>query len=399
MLIGLLVVVSIVGAAGSGILFLNNQNLNSQLQETTDEYEELDNSHNDLLDQYTELNQTYTDLILEYESLNTTYYILTGEHYSLNSTYYELINQHDILNQSYSTLSGEYQSLNNSYYDLQDDYQLLSDSYTLLTTWMKQQILPVQYCLFAEAVRRYYAPLYLSGESEKEQFMGAAEFARDIVLHDSLQYNAFVDVSNALSDALIEPSDNMAYSILYDIFDSWLPNWGTSLVGDELAGIDAVHQWCVDNIDYEYDSDITLFQEESVYDYSKFPVETAFRTLGDCEDQAILEAAYLESCGFETAIAVFHDPNHPTIGEFYHATLLVHIVDTDAFGSMYPGAWLWDLGYVDPYEGYTWVWLDPTWDVSFGDTPGWLQGYIDAVVDLSWDIMSVAICDVGGAVG
>ncbi|GAG55124.1 unnamed protein product, partial [marine sediment metagenome] len=31
-------------------------------------------------------------------------------------------------------------------------------------------------------------------------------------------------------------------------------------------------------------------QENPVWDYFKFPVETAFRTMGDCEDQAILDA-------------------------------------------------------------------------------------------------------------
>ena len=120
--------------------------------------------------------------------------------------------------------------------------------------------------------------------------------------------------------------------------------------------------------------------------------------MGDCEDQAILEAAYLESCGFETAIALIHDPAHPTYGSFYHATLLVHINDTDAFYSQYPSGYLWNLGYVDPYEGFTWHWLDPTWDVPFGSTPAWLQGYLD-YGGLTFDIMSIAICDIDGTIG
>ena len=38
--------------------------------------------------------------------------------------------------------------------------------------------------------------------------------------------------------------------------------------------------------------------------------------MGDCEDQAILAATYLESCGFEIAFATSHDPDHPTLGPF-----------------------------------------------------------------------------------
>jgi hypothetical protein len=121
--------------------------------------------------------------------------------------------------------------------------------------------------------------------------------------------------------------------------------------------------------------------------------------MGDCEDQAILAATYLESCGFETAFVGSHDPDHPTLGPFYHGTLLVHIEDTSAFYTAYPSGYLWSLGIDDPYDpDYTWCWLDPTWDVPFGSTPSWLQDYIDYAVDIGYDNHTVVICDVNGTV-
>jgi len=352
-----------------------------------------------LQDSYDSLQSNLDILQGEYDALEVDHLLLYTELQSLNETYIELSNEYEIL-------ESQYQNLSIFYYILQDDYQLLNDTYTTITLLIRQQILPIQYCLFAEAVRRYYMPLYLDKVTTKEQFMGLAEFCRDIVLHDSGQYNAFSDVSNALYDVLKYGNDTMglAWQIMYNVFYSydaqqrWLPNWGGwSLTGNNLTDIDTVHQWCVDTIDYEYDSDITLFQYPSAGDYVKFPVETAFRTMGDCEDQAILDAAYLESCGFETAIAVIHDPAHPTYGSFYHGTLLVHIEDINAFDSIFPSAYRWTLGSADPYAGYTWCWLDPTWDIPFGSVPAWLEAYVGGG-GFSWDIISVAICDVGGAV-
>lgn len=99
--------------------------------------------------------------------------------------------------------------------------------------------------------------------------------------------------------------------------------------------------------------------------------------MGDCEDQAILDATYLESCGFETMIAISHDPDHPTKGSFYHGSLKAHIDDTDAFHTMYPLCPLWRSSEaIDPYyPDYTWCWLDPTWDVPFGSVPSWGADY------------------------
>ena len=326
----------------------------------------------------------YDELLHEFNTLDNQYFILTGEHIELEDDY-------DILQTEYD--------------NLQNAYNTLSNAYNYVCNTIKQSILPVQYSIFAEAVRRYYMDIYLEGLwelDEKEYWIAFAEFCRDIILHDSGQYNAFSEVSDAFSDALRFHSDTMHlanYTMewTFDYCDT-INYWGL----DELAGtnnltvMDIVIQECIDEIDYEYDSDITIGQRYFEWDYIKFPVETAFRTMGDCEDQAILTAAYLESCGFETAISIFHDPAHPTLGEFYHGVLLVHIEDTDTFMSLYPGCSLWNLGGIDPYEGFTWCWLEPTWDVPFGSTPDWLQDYKST--GMSWDIVSIALCDIDGTI-
>lgn len=317
----------------------------------------------------------------------------------LGVSFLSIDDKYDELTGEYTELLNNYQVLTGDYNTLFDSYQDLQNSYDAICSVIKQSILPVQYCVFAEAVRRYYKDIYIGGLSGKSYYMAFVEFCRDIILHDSSQYNSFVDVSNAFSDALKYGSDTMGlcYQIMYGTFWDWLPNWdGWGLTGNELTDIDTIVDWCINEIDYEYDSDITDGQEYFDGDYIKFPVETAFRTLGDCEDQAILCAAHLESCGFETAISIFHDPSHPTLGEFYHGVPLVHIEDTSAFESNYPSFNLWRLGYGDPYyPDYTWCYLDPTWDVPFGSEPLWLQDYID-IGSISWDIHSTAFCDIDG---
>jgi len=342
--------------------------------------------YDDLSGDYDDLYIDYLELKYNFSKLNNDYFILTGEHTKLENDYDDLLDDYDTLQTSYDSLEIQFNAL--------------QIAYNYITDTIRQSILPVQYCIFAEAVRRYYMPLYLMDNmTDKEWYMGYAEFCRDMILHDSSQYNAFFDVSNAFSDALRFGNDTMylAWYIMFWTFWDWLPYWDLDLTFDELWGIDVVVDWCIDEIDYEYDDDITDGQENSTWDYPKFPVETAFRTMGDCEDQAILCAAYLEPCGFETAIAIFHDPDHPTEGAFYHGVPLVHIEDTSAFWDLYPTTGLWRFSNVDPYyPEYTWCFLDPTWDVPFGSEPSWLDDYGGFI---SFSFCSIAFCDIDGAVG
>jgi len=395
----------------SGVL-ASYYDVNEKYQNLTEDYGDLNETYYILTGNYTELQGDYNDLSINYAKLIIDYNELQQNHTDLQSQYDNLLINYQTLQENYNNLSNDYNLLLDDYNELLDDYNDLSnqydylnDSYNTLKTYINTLILPVQYLVFAEAVRRYYMPLYLvDGMSDKEWYIGCVKLCRDMIIHDAWAINSFEMVSNAFSDCLKFGNDTMylAFYIMYMNFYSWLPNWwGWGLSGvDNLTDIDTVHQWCVDEIDYEYDIDITFDQENQTWDYFKFPVETAFRTMGDCEDQAMLDAAYLQSCGFETAIAINHDPDHPMFtGDFCHGSLLVHIEDTADFYSRYPSGTsqpngtLWNLGGIDPYEGFTWCWLDPTWNVPFGYRPEWLEHYIDT--GFTWDIISIAICNLG----
>ena len=297
-----------------------------------------------------------------------------------------------------STLFGvatvQYNNLSSDYTDITNNYQAVLD-------WIEQMIPPSQYLVFADAVRRQYMDIYLDLTDTKSTYKGAAEFARDIVLHDSGQKNMFTEVSNTFTeDTLKFGSDTtrLATYIMDKTFDKDSAYWGITywggknLVGNEITDIDNIHSEACDLINYEFETNITIGQEDPEWDFFKFAVETAFRTFGDCDDQAIFDATYLESCGFETALAFIHDDNHTTQGSFYHASLFVHIEDTTDYYNR-GGTSLFSLGGIDPYTGYTWCWLDPTWDVPFGDqipyTVGWTFG---------WDVLTIAICDIDGAI-
>lgn len=322
-----------------------------------------------------------------YNSLLDDYRDLEEDHQDLSDDYYDLLNDYHILTGDYNTLF--------------DDYEDLEAEYNSTCSTIKQQILPIQYSVFAEAVRRYYMPIYLEDKSGKEYWKSFAEFCRDIILHDTEQENSFNTVSNAFSNALKFGSNTMylshwimSYTLDYcDTINYWELDELTGM--DDLSVIDIIVQECIDNIDYENDSNINYGQEYFTWDYAKFSIETAFRTMGDCEDQSILCASYLESCGFETAIALIHDSDHPTLGELYHSACLVHIEDTSAFWDAYPSCGLWRFSSGDPYyPEYTWCWLDSSWDVPFGSEPLWLQDYSY----LSYSICSIGFCDIDGAV-
>jgi len=384
----------------SGVL-TSYYDVNEKYQSLNEDYGDLNKTYYILTGNYTELQDDYNNLVIDYAKLIIDYNELQENYTDLQSQYDTLLINYQILQENYNNLSNDYQDLLEQYEILSDAYDDLSNQYNALKTYINTLILPAQYLVFGEAVRRYYIPLYLDGKSGKEYWKSFAEFSRDVILHDSEQENSFQDVSNAFSEYLKYGDNTMylAWFIMYLNFYPWLPNWwGWGLSGiDNLTDIDTIHQWCIDEIDYEYDSGITYGQESFIWDYIKFPVETAFRTMGDCEDQAILDASYLESCGFETAIAISHDPDHPEYGSFYHGSLLVHIEDTTAFWDRYPFCSLWRLGGVDPYyPDYTWCWLDPTWDIPFGNTVPWLEDYGGSI---SWDVLSIAICDIDGNIG
>lgn len=394
-------------------LWAAHQALQESYDTLQEEYTDLQNQYNQLLQDYNSLEQDYLTLENEYAILETSYQLLQAQY---DACHLELTQ----LQIDYETLNTSYLALNASYIQLQANYDALEATFTIIGNWLGQQILPVKACIFGEAVRRYYLPIYLEDALSigiSTYWSNFTRYMADVVYFSSAWHKIYGDgiwanfadlhkfdyISNVFSSIndptmdYLNPESELAYDVMRDIFcaSGWMsPTWinGTHILPiwwgytDESPYIEnrwecpsAIHQWVIDNIEYEYDSEITINQyPDSDWDYIKFPVETAFRTLGDCEDQAVLDAAYLRSCGFEVAVGVWHDDFHPVYGSFYHGTLWINL-DLDGNGIIDPDE---DTPYNEirwTFDGspYTWVALDPTWDTPFGETPAWLQGYID----------------------
>ena len=313
----------------------------------------------------------------------------------------------------YNNLLSNYNALTLVHAQLNTAYQTLNATYYQLCAWIRQQILPLQLTNWAEAVRRVYLPYYLNQSVDTKTFyMKYAEFCRDFVLQASRRPDLFTNVSNAFAPALVYGNDttmlgfNSMQVMAMDNGMYWQKFHWHIIYMSEFSGLNLLVTQAYTILDYEYDADITTHQENPTWDYPKHPVETVFRGLGDCDDQAIFLASNLEECGFanasgtyrfQVALAMHHDPSYsgsyaPLIGQpFYHVSLLVHIEDTTTYAATYPAHPLWNLGSADPYSGFSWCWLDPTWDTPFGTMPAWLNGYSP-----SWSNLTIAICDIGG---
>jgi len=446
----------IVGASAStiGITVLNTANLTGQVEDlqtdldaTLGEYDEILLQHESLLSNYSELlatlsilslentllNETYNnlsadfqDLQANYDSLMQTYDTLVQDYEDLQSNYVSLQEQYTVLEDLYDSLLSAYNNLQISFDELQLDFDNLQVAYTILQAQydtladtIQQMILPAQYMVFAEAVRRYYFDDYTLMYGT---WPGFTRFCRDVILHDSSSVFAdtiypqyatpygqpdiwFSDVSNALSDVLTpyggDGSDTCvlaARCLAHLLDDNGLTYFGwDGITGDPLTDIGIIIDQCNTVIDYEYDSTLDIDRIPYSYDYIKFPVETAFRTMGDCEDQAMLAAAYLESCGFDAMMVTIHDPDWNGGSGLYHGVPMVFW--PDAWGTRPAGTWGFSFsGDGIKYNDGWWMFLDTTWDTPFGTDPAWLQWYVDTDLNIVFDSskFTYAVCDING---
>ena len=364
------------------------------------ENELLNQTYNDLLLDFQNLQDDYDELLVDYNGLYQDYQDLQANYTSLQDQYTILLDLYDSLVLANDLLQANFDQLQADFDNLQLAYTILQTQYDTITDTIQQMILPAQYTVFAEAVRRYYFDDYIAGDT----YRGFTRFCRDIILHDSIgSYSPdiiFPEVSDAFADCLRYGSNTgyLAFQIFYWVFWSWLPNWnGYGLSGNPTTDISTIVQWCCNNIDYEYDSKITTYQLNPLWDYPKFPVETAFRTFGDCEDQAILCAAYLESCGFETMMVTIHDPDWNGGSGLYHGVPMIWWNNTWGSNPQHGFSFWWDG---TKYNDGWWMFLDTTWDTPFGTDPTWLQWYKDTDIMQIFDEnkFSSAVCDIGGYV-
>jgi len=505
--------------------------LNASFVELEQNYADLQADYAQLQSDYDDLQANYNQLLLDYDDLVAQYQVLQDSYNALVLAYATLELQYDDLLLDYNTLLADYNTLADDFSALQNDYDALELAYNTLTTWIRRQILPAQYMVFAEAVRRYYfEDFYVQDKwyegNESGYWTEFARFCRDVILHDSsqmiegtvlgqdsefliippeeydpfegvivlenfawykvdgivsgdniqitvdftnddtdvmvwwadtdnstwtyannlvgykmstdsspetgsfpatrggsimigifnydrepgiwsarvvTQFGLFATVSNAMTDVLQYGSgtENLAWTIMTSVLGyPWSWYWGgLFLTGDQLEDIYRVVSRNMWSIDYEYDSDITRFREPYDWDYIKFPVETAFRTMGDCEDQAILCASHLESCGFETAMLIVHDEGNPEfLGGFYHGALFVKLDNMTAYWEKYPNTTVWNMAWWDDTWTEGGILIDTTWNVPFGTEPAWIQYYLDTYSLWSelTPIWTIAFCDIDG---
>jgi len=394
-------------------LFLSEQeSLQTVYDQLQTDFDTLQGEYDILLADYAQLQFDFDVLQSDYNNLQINYNTLWAAHQALQDDYDSLQTSYNTLQTSYDNLESLYLALDASYEQLQIDFDALQLSYDTITTWIGQQILPAQYMIFAEAVRRYYFEDFYVQDTTPGSAAYWSEFTRfcrDVIMHDSweaseisgsIYYNPFMEVSDMLEPALQYDSVILSFLAKWNNLYSAGQNywWGNfDMTGYALIDIFSIVQECNNMIDYEFDTSIAAGHDYD-WDYIKFPVETLFRQAGDCEDQAILAAAYLESCGFETMIVGIHDPDYQGDQGLYHAVPMIWW-DNDwgqrtqrgfYFGGVDQSKYIYDEGW--------WTFLDTTWDTPFGTDPAWLQWYevmdINQVFD--YESFSYAVCDLDG---
>ena len=108
-----------------------------------------------------------------------------------------------------------------------------------------------------------------------------------------------------------------------------------------------------------------LYCVEDEWGFPRFPVETLVLGYGDCEDQAIVISAMLETLGFETALSIINDEEN----DLYHSFCLVkNSADIDYQGTLLQSDDYSELGQI-------WFVLDPAYNHMFGEDSSWMDNY------------------------
>jgi len=219
--------------------------LQSELASLLDDYESLNSEYLALQTSYDELNASQqSDFESQYLSLQSRYENLSSQYDSLNSQYLSLQASYDTLNSSYNELDYSYDLLNASYASLQSEFDELYDSYNTVAS-------------------DYFAIRYQL--NQRSQHYDLEHF---ITPNDTAVQQTINDVTGGWSN----PSD-------------WDEYW---------TDIDALYDWVVANIPYNYDGlfpvlpSIMSGDVEYKAEMWQFPNETLTVKRGDCEDMAIL---------------------------------------------------------------------------------------------------------------
>jgi len=301
-------------------------------------------------------NPKYLELEKEYNTLSYQYEISQGKILGLYNQYDELENSFEDLNRDYTTLSVQYNALNNAhstltlqYDDLENkniilkiNYDELDNSYNTLTSRydeldilyddikLEKDELYAQYCLESEfrignSLESYYDTLreglgptgarYWWFSPEESQWQTEVEFAVALAQHDlwRIYWPTYESEYERLTG---ENSYETAWHKLSAIAD-YIP---ISQTDQSTEKIKKILEFLGEHIHYE----------SEINDVFLSPVETLGYKSGDCDDYSILTAALFEFFGIESAIGFFKNEEN-----VYHAMVLVNLEDLGSYGNWY----------------------------------------------------------------
>lgn len=182
------------------------------------------------------------------------------------------------------------------------------------------------------------------------------------VLHDTGQFNYFENIDEELGDIWQTNNSITEFEEALKIFYNWQWLWKNNFTSYFLFNN------LINRIDYFWDDSFTEGTNRH-YDFAKSAIETIFSGRGDCDDQTILAATFLEASGYETIIGYIGDDNETGVqDDFYHAFLWVKV---ENFSYPYLYADLWRFG----VKEYEWLLLDPTWNIEYGYSVDWIIDY------------------------
>jgi predicted nuclease with TOPRIM domain len=349
---------------------LNNQNLllGSQLAA-------MQESLNESLDNYSELNQQYVDLFADFDNIQIQYNILNEQFNNSQDNYSLLTLQYTQLQSNFSELFTQYEITQNQYDELLAQYSTLFAQYDALTN---------EYNLLSHD----YDSLEFSYRAVLDELMFL-----DIVHIDSLVHDYYQTIRDEKSPWLEIDSEMATFYSKFSKHDQgtiWWPDIGTDyydITGSHrysearvtlmnliaLAGVDSsdtgpekigkILSFVNSKIEYQYD----------LHDRGFFPTETLSSGTGDCEDYSILFSALFELSGIESAIGLFEND----AGTSGHAMVLVYLPDLGGYGHYYYS----DLTSYGLRSG-KWIIIEPQYDS--------LQDQCNSNWILKWNIKAAA---------
>ena len=255
-----LVLLVIVQAFFSGFLLINPQGNSAPSYESLyQDYLSLQSELASFMDDYESLNSEYLALKVSYDELNASQKsVFESQYLSLQSRYDALSSQYDSLNSQYLSMQASYDALDSSYDALDSSYDILNASHVSLQLQFDEL-----YESYSTVASDYFEIRYQLNQRSQ---------------HYDLE-------------RFITPNDASVQQTIAEVTGGWS---NTSDWDEYWTDIEALYDWVVNNIPYNYDGlfpvlpSIMSDDVEYITEMWQFPNETLSVKRGDCEDMAIL---------------------------------------------------------------------------------------------------------------